>query len=66
MRSCAGYRLAQKELFLAVSRLLYCFEFDDGGAEVDDSRLNAFGVVEPFAVRVTVRSKAHERLIRRG
>ncbi|KAI1176019.1 cytochrome P450 [Nemania sp. FL0916] len=62
-RSCVGYKLAQKEMFLAFSRLVYCFEFFPAG-KFDDRELNAFAPGEPFPVRATVRSAAHERLIR--
>ncbi len=62
-RMCVGYKLAQKELFIAYSRLLFCFDFSPAGP-FDDKILNAFSPGEPFPVRVTVRSKAHEELIR--
>ncbi len=61
-RSCVGYKLAQKELFVAFSRLLYCFEFRPAG-DFDDKQLNAFKPGEPFPVRVTVRSQEHRLLI---
>lgn len=61
-RSCVGYKLAQKELFVAFARLLYCFDFSAAG-ECDDKKLNAFEQGEPFPVRAKVRSPAHERLI---
>lgn len=62
-RSCVGYRLAQKELFVAFARLLYCFDFAPRG-HYDDSKLNAFSAGEPFPVQATPRSSAHEALIR--
>jgi cytochrome P450 len=61
MRSCIGYRLAQKELFIAFSRLLYCFEFLPAGA-YDDKDLRAFDLGEPFPVEIRVRSQAHAGL----
>ncbi|KAI1142680.1 cytochrome P450 2C31 [Hypoxylon sp. FL0543] len=61
-RSCVGYKLAQKELFVAFARLIYCFEISPAG-EFSDTKLNAFDPGEPFPVNVTVRSPAHERLI---
>ncbi|OTA77994.1 hypothetical protein M434DRAFT_25881 [Hypoxylon sp. CO27-5] len=61
-RSCVGYKLAQKELFAAFARLIYCFEISSAG-EFDDTKLNAFNPGEPFPVKVTVRSPAHELLI---
>lgn len=63
-RSCAGYKLAQKEMFVACARLLYCFDMSPAG-EFDSRQLNAFRPGEPFPVRVAVRSLAHEDLIRR-
>lgn len=68
-RSCSGYKLAQKELFLGVAGLLYCFDFvatDTEGKEgkVNDKVLNAFSLGEPFPVKVRVRSILHEELIR--
>lgn len=65
-RSCGGYRLAQKELFVAFARLLYCFDCESAGAKVDGRVLKAFAPGEPFPVRIAVRSVAHERLIWRG
>ncbi|KAI0099068.1 cytochrome P450 [Nemania sp. FL0031] len=62
-RSCVGYKLAQKEMFIAFSRLVYCFDFAPAGG-FDDKELNAFAPGQPFPVKVTVRSPAHERLIR--
>ncbi|KAE8334059.1 cytochrome P450 [Aspergillus sergii] len=63
-RSCVGYRLAQKELVMALSRLLYCFDYSPAGA-IDDEKLGHFGPGEPFPVKVTIRSPAHECLVRR-
>ncbi|GAP82909.2 putative cytochrome P450 [Rosellinia necatrix] len=63
-RSCVGYKLAQKELFIAFSRLVYCFDFSPAGA-FDDKELNAFAPGEPFPVKATIRSPAHELLIRK-
>ncbi|KAI1202310.1 cytochrome P450 [Nemania serpens] len=62
-RSCVGYKLAQKEMFIAFSRLVYCFDFSPAG-DFSDKQLNAFAPGEPFPVKATVRSSAHERLIR--
>ncbi|KAI0547684.1 cytochrome P450 [Xylaria curta] len=62
-RSCVGYKLAQKELFVAFSRLAYCFDFSPAG-EFNDKELNAFAPGQPFPVKITVRSPAHEHLIR--
>lgn len=61
-RVCLGYKLAQKELFIALSRLLYCFDISPAG-DFDDRKLNAFSPGEPFPVKITVRSAAHAKLI---
>jgi len=62
-RMCVGYKLAQKELFIAFARLLYCFDFSPRG-DFDDKELNAFKLGEPFPVKVTVRTPLHAELIR--
>ncbi|KAI8631842.1 cytochrome P450 [Xylariaceae sp. FL1651] len=62
-RSCIGYKLAQKELFVAYARLAYCFDITASG-DFNDTELNAFALGEPFPVQLTVRSSAHEHLIR--
>ncbi|GMG36562.1 unnamed protein product [Aspergillus oryzae var. brunneus] len=59
--SCVGYKLAQKELFGALSRLLYCFDYCLAGA-IDDEKLGHFGSGEPFPVKVTIRSPGDECL----
>ncbi|OTA69206.1 cytochrome P450 2C31 [Hypoxylon sp. EC38] len=61
-RACVGYKLAQKELFVAFARLIYCFEISPAG-EFDNTKLNAFDPGEPFPVKVAVKSPAHELLI---
>lgn len=61
-RSCVGYKLAQKMLFIAFARLAYCFDFSPAG-EIDDTKLNAFRLGEPFPVKATLRSSAHKQLI---
>ncbi|KAM0813783.1 putative Cytochrome P450 [Seiridium cardinale] len=61
-RSCVGYKLAQKILFVTFARLLYCFDFSLKDDQ-DVTRLNPFGLGEPFPVKITVRSKAHAQLI---
>ncbi|KAF2799239.1 cytochrome protein [Melanomma pulvis-pyrius CBS 109.77] len=63
MRSCVGYRLAQKELFISFTRLLYCFEFLPAGV-FNETELNPFDLGEPFPVNVLVRGKKYENIIR--
>ena len=62
-RSCIGYKLAQKELFISFARLLYCFDIVPAGA-FDDRELNPFSPGEPFPAQPRIRSEAHERLVR--
>lgn len=61
-RSCVGYKLAQKELFLACARLVYCFDITARGT-FDDKMLNAFVTGEPFPVKIEVRGPMYEKLI---
>jgi len=62
-RMCVGYKLAQKELFIAFARLLYCFNFSPRGP-FDDKELNAFKLGEPFPLEVTARTPSHSKLVR--
>ena len=62
-----GYNVAVSNMFIAVARLLYCFEFEAvPGAPLDLSR-PLRGTVEEaaFQVRIKVRSEAHRQLIER-
>ncbi|TVY78269.1 Cytochrome P450 monooxygenase atE [Lachnellula suecica] len=63
-RVCIGYKAAQPGLFLAVSRLIYCFDFESSGS-YDSTRLNPWSTEEPFPVRISNRSIRHEDLIRK-
>ncbi|KAL4875393.1 cytochrome P450 [Aspergillus karnatakaensis] len=61
-RICVGWKVAEQALFIAFSRLLYCFELTPNG-RIDDTRLNHQALNEPFPVKATVRSAAHALLI---
>lgn len=61
-RSCVGYRLAQREIFLALARILQCFNITARGA-VDSTKLNAFSLGEPFPVQLTIRDSAYRALV---
>lgn len=61
-RSCVGYKVAQKELFLGLARILHCLEITSR-RDFDPTKVDPFSVGEPFPLKITVRSKAHERLI---
>ncbi|KFA56506.1 hypothetical protein S40293_01192 [Stachybotrys chartarum IBT 40293] len=55
-RSCVGYKLAQQELFLVISRLLFRFDFapTDG---FDDTKLNAFVIVKFIAEKLDFKNE---------
>ncbi|KAL8940472.1 MAG: hypothetical protein Q9216_002801 [Gyalolechia sp. 2 TL-2023] len=61
-RICVGYKLAQTQLFVAFSRLAYCFDYAAAG-EYDSSSLRHHVTEEPFPIKVTARSKEHEQLV---
>ncbi|KAJ8130295.1 hypothetical protein O1611_g3339 [Lasiodiplodia mahajangana] len=61
-RICVGWKVAQQALFLAFSRLLYCFDLSPNGP-IDDKKLNHQTLAEPFPVKATVRSADHALLI---
>lgn len=72
-RLCQGMHIADRSLFLSISRLLWAFKFDkavDGqGAEIvpdADDITNGFLVQpRPFPTNITPRSEAHAQLIRK-
>lgn len=61
-RSCVGYRLAQKEIFLALARILQCFNITARGP-IDNTKLKAFSLGEPFPVQLTIRDPAYRALV---
>ncbi|KAH6679189.1 cytochrome P450 [Halenospora varia] len=61
-RICVGFRVAQQLLFIALARLIYCFDYEAAGP-LDDRTLNHQKSGEPFPVKVKVRSKEYEALI---
>ena len=63
-RSCVGYKLAQKEIFLAFARLFYCFDILPVGEFDAATKVDTPGIGAPFPIKATVRSPAHERMIR--
>jgi hypothetical protein len=52
-------------MFIAFSRLLYCFDFAEvPGAPIDDERIDPFAhSVAPFQIKITPRSDEHVQLI---
>ena len=61
-RICVGWKVAEQALFIAFSRLVYCFELTPNGP-VDSKILNHQSLNEPFPVKATVRSAKHAALI---
>ena len=59
-----GYKLAQKEIFLAFARLFYCFDILPVGEFDAATKVDTPGIGAPFPIKATVRSPAHERMIR--
>jgi len=66
-RVCAGWFVANQNLFLSIARLVYCFDFHSvPGAPIPIGRpLPMSSATAPFQVKITVRSPEHEALIRR-
>lgn len=80
-RICVGYKIAQQILFLAISQLIFCFDFvpvcvffspdslfladNNQNGPYDSRKLNPWSVTEPFPVKVTLRSASHGELIRK-
>ncbi|KAK6005963.1 hypothetical protein QM012_006373 [Aureobasidium pullulans] len=62
-RVCVGYVITQQELFLAIARISLCFDITPTGP-FDMYELRHDVRSEPFPVKMTVRSKLHEDLIR--
>ncbi|ETS85971.1 hypothetical protein PFICI_03996 [Pestalotiopsis fici W106-1] len=67
-RACVGYNVANSNLFIALARLLYCFEFSqpDDAPPLDTSKpLHSATTTPPFPVSIKIRSQAHQYLIER-
>lgn len=64
-RVCVGWQVGARNLFIALSRLLYCFQFAEvPGAPIDDAQINPFAhSATPFQIKITPRSQAHADLI---
>lgn len=72
-RICQGMHIAERSLFLGISRMLWAFKFEKArdaasGAEIhpDISKLvqGLFVMPEPFPARITPRSEKHVERIR--
>ncbi|KAH7117183.1 cytochrome P450 [Dactylonectria estremocensis] len=66
-RVCVGYNVAMSNLLIALSRIIYCFDFIPvPGASMDTSKpLDSGEQSPPFQVEIKVRSEAHQKLIER-
>ncbi|KAI3550420.1 hypothetical protein CABS03_05597 [Colletotrichum abscissum] len=71
-RACPGVHLAEKSLFIAISRILWGFNIErkedlNGGKKVPTTRMmpGFLSVPEPFECSISCRSVAHEEIIRR-
>ncbi|EXJ58361.1 hypothetical protein A1O7_05786 [Cladophialophora yegresii CBS 114405] len=66
-RVCPGWHVATRNMFIAFSRLLYCFDFQEvPGAPIDDWKIDPLAHDHPpFRIRITPRSEDHVRLIER-
>lgn len=71
-RVCQGMHIADRSLFLSISRLLWAFDFekaiDDQGREIVPDENDLFGgfLVQPspFPAKITPRSEKHAQAIR--
>ncbi|KAK1585780.1 cytochrome P450 [Colletotrichum navitas] len=72
-RLCQGTHVAERSLFLGIARLLWAFRFeraiDSRGAEIvpdaDDITNGILVQPRPFLAKITARSEAHARIIRK-
>lgn len=66
-RACTGYHVGDTNVWIAIARLLYCFDFEEDPAhKIDTMNLDvAENRWAPFHVKITVRSNAHVELIER-
>ena len=62
---CPGWHVATRNMFIAFSRLLYCFNFEEvEGAPIDDWKIDPLAHDRPpFQIRILPRSEDHVRLI---
>ncbi|PNS18823.1 3-hydroxyphenylacetate 6-hydroxylase [Sphaceloma murrayae] len=66
-RVCVGWHVGDSNVWIAIARLLYCFDFEEDKAHpIDTMTIPQFTQgKDPFAVKIKVRSQAHARLIER-
>ncbi|KAF5981717.1 cytochrome p450 [Fusarium bulbicola] len=66
-RVCVGYNVGTTNLFIAIARILYCFDIQGADDTPIDTSKPLYGIdsIPPFKVHVKPRSEAHAELIRR-
>uniref|UniRef100_A0A8H7K3D7 Cytochrome P450 n=1 Tax=Bionectria ochroleuca TaxID=29856 RepID=A0A8H7K3D7_BIOOC len=64
-RLCVGYKFAQKSIFINLSRLFYCFDFEER-EPFDDKSIQHFTMGEPFPINVRSRGAKWTELIERA
>ncbi|KAL6406506.1 cytochrome p450 [Ilyonectria robusta] len=66
-RVCVGWKVGEMNVWIAIARILYCFDFTQvPGKPIDTMTIPQITKnAAPFDVEVTVRSQAHAELIRR-
>lgn len=68
-RVCQGMHIAERSLFLAVTRLLWAFDFKipDSGKipDVDDLRGELTVQPAPFEVKIVARSESRKKMVRK-
>ncbi|KAH7000801.1 cytochrome P450 [Ilyonectria destructans] len=66
-RVCVGWKVGEMNVWIAIARILYCFDFKQiPGKPIDSMKIPQITKnAAPFDVQVTVRSQAHANLIRR-
>lgn len=66
-RVCVGWKVGEMNVWIAIARLLYCFDFkEDRNAPIDTMTIPQITKgCAPFAVNVEVRSQQHAALINR-
>ncbi|KAJ5423964.1 hypothetical protein N7491_009180 [Penicillium cf. griseofulvum] len=66
-RVCVGWKVGETNVWIAIARLLYCFDFQEvPGEPIDTMRIPQLTKNSPpFSAKVTIRSQAHAALIRK-
>lgn len=66
-RVCVGWKVGEMNVWIAIARLLYCFDFEEiPGKPIDTMTIPQLTKhTAPFDIKVTPRSAKHAELIRR-